>query len=66
MVQTTSAVIVSPPARSALATIVANTMLASPRGPNHPMKNLLSLLRPEPATDKTIESTRTRVRLKIE
>ena len=43
MVQTTTAVIVSPPARSALMTIIAKTMLASPRGPNQPTNNLLSI-----------------------
>ena len=54
IVQTTVIDRVVPPGRCALITITANTMLASPRGPNQPMKRFWSVrsCRP-PSTMKT-------------
>ena len=43
--------------------MMANPILAKPRGPNHAMNSLLSIFSPEPANDSITGSMRTTVRL---
>ena len=51
------------PGRFASITMIAKTMLASPRGPNQPRNSLDEVLSPVPVSERKIGSIRTNVRL---